>query len=80
MAAGAAATARHGTPAAGAGFNRLRVIVSVVFENEYDVTVVDTTNWFWLKNRNLFLLESENAADISSSSLLTSSFLDDDSW
>lgn len=73
-----AARTRQLTPAAGAGFNRLRVIVSVVFENEYDVTVVDTTNWFLSKKKKRFFLESENVADMSSS-LLTSSFLDDDS-
>ncbi len=46
----------------------------------YDVTVVDTTNWFLLANRNLFPRETlPGLVDIMSWSVMTS-LLDDESW
>jgi hypothetical protein len=48
------ASATHRTPAAGAGFNKLTVTVTVVFTNAYVVKVEETINWFllmMLKNR-----------------------------
>ncbi len=50
----ATASATHRTPAAGAGFNKLTVTVTVVFTKAYVVKVEETINWFllmMLKNR-----------------------------
>jgi hypothetical protein len=60
---GEAATDAHWE--AGGGLIRLTVTVEIVEENEYDVTVVDTTNWFLLMKKSRFALKCWSVVDVS---------------